>query len=482
MQPALKTLWEPQDGPQTALLECPVFEVFFGGARGGGKTESSLGDWLQHQHLYGENAVGKFFRRKRSQLSDVVARSKTLYSKLGAKFNENKFEWTFPNGARLGFGYLERDSDAENYQGHNYTRIYIEEATNFPSANPINKLRATLRSAVGVPVGLRLTGNPGGPGHNWVKARYIDPCKTGYQIITESEELEFDGKKNTVSISRVFIPSRLENNRLLMENDPTYRIKLKQAGSAALVKAWLEGDWDMVDGSYFSEWDPEKHVLSHKRWDSVIPSTALRFRAFDWGSAKPFSCGWYALSDGQWGLPQGALVKYREWYGAAGENVGLKMIATDVAKGIKTREFGEVIRYGRADPSIFIRNGGPSIAENMALAGCTWWRGDNDRKSGWEQVRQRLHGDGIRPQLYFFDTCVDTIRTLPALQHDEDDEEDLDSDMEDHAADELRYACKSRPYAASASADPVAAPVLQSGISFADVLAQIKKQKEEKHG
>jgi hypothetical protein len=186
-------LWKPQEGPQTALLECPIFEVFYGGARGGGKTESSIGDWLEHSSTYGEAAIGIFVRRKFKQLAEVIARTKQIFPKLGARYNEQKAEWRMANGARLKFVYLERDSDAEEYQGHNYTRVYVEEVTNFPLPGPIDKLRATLRSGSGVPVGMRLTGNPGGPGHNWVKKRYIDPCKAGYKIITEATEIEIEG-------------------------------------------------------------------------------------------------------------------------------------------------------------------------------------------------------------------------------------------------------------------------------------------------
>ena len=143
-------LWTPQPGPQTALLQCPIFEVFYGGARGGGKTESSIGDWLQHSNLYGIEAIGIFVRRKFKQLAEVIARTKQIFPKLGAKYNEQRSEWKMANGARLKFVYLERDSDAEEYQGHNYTRVYVEEVTNFPSPSPINKLRATLRSGAGV--------------------------------------------------------------------------------------------------------------------------------------------------------------------------------------------------------------------------------------------------------------------------------------------------------------------------------------------
>lgn len=448
-----KVLWQPQPGPQTALLECPIFEVFYGGARGGGKTESSIGDWLQHSSLYGEHAIGIFFRRKLVQLAEVIARTKQIFPKLGGKYNEQQKTWTMANGARLKFAYLEKDSDAEEYQGHNYTRVYVEEVTNFPSPNPINKLRATLRSGTGVPCGMRLTGNPGGAGHNWVKKRYIDPNPKGYQVITESTEIELDGVKQMVSLDRVFIPSKIGDNQLLIRNDPTYILRLRQSGSEALVKAWLDGNWDIVDGAFFDEWDEFKHVLPTDPWLDALPKHWLRFRAFDWGSAKPFSVGWYCLLEdsltvGDRTLPKGALVKYREWYGSSGPNKGLKMTADQVAIGIVLREKGERIRYGVADPAIYIRDGGPSIGETMSLHGCNWRRADNKRKAGAEQLRVRLVGGGgdNPPMIYFLDCCEDTIRTIPVLQHDENDAEDVDTEAEDHAYDETRYAVMSRPW------------------------------------
>lgn len=473
---ALKVIWKPQEGPQTALIQCPIFEVFFGGARGGGKTEASIGDWLEHSNTYGEHAIGIFVRRKFKQLAEVIARTKQIFPKLGAKYNEQKAEWVMPGGGRLKFVYLERDSDAEEYQGHNYTRIYVEETTNFPSPAPINKLRATLRSGAGVPCGMRLTGNPGGPGHNWVKARYIDPDPRGFKVIDEEMTYELDGEQVTVTLSRVFIPSKISDNLLLMRNDPTYILRLRQSGSEALVRAWLEGDWSIIDGAFFSEFDQNAHVLSTSEWLPKIPANAVRFRAFDWGSAKPFSCGWYAVSDGTWGLPRGALVKYREWYGANGPNKGLKLTADAVGAGIREMEKGEIIRYGVADPSIYIRDGGPSIAELMAAKGCSWRKADNKRKAGWEQLHHYLTGEAGRPLLYFLDCCDDSIRTIPTLQHDDTDPEDLDTEAEDHAADETRYAVMSRPYVGKAKEESgITYPKLPQQLTIDELIARQRK-------
>jgi hypothetical protein len=452
-----KIIWEPQPGPQTALLRCPVFEVFYGGARGGGKTESSIGDWLQHSSLYGEGAIGIFFRRNLNQLGEVIARTKQIFPKIGATFNEKKSTWVMANGARLRFSYLDRDQDAENYQGHNYTRIYIEELTNFPSPAPVNMLRAALRSGSGVPTAMRFTGNPGGPGHNWVKARYIDPAPLGYKIITCSSDIELDGVTHSVSLDRIFIPSKLSDNILLVKNDPTYVLKLRQSGSEALVRAWLNGDWNAVDGAFFSEWSDEKHVLRVDDVIDLIPKDEIRFRAFDWGQSSPFSVGWYAhLSKdlhtrcGRT-LPKGAIIKYAEWYGAeltpSGIRKGLKIGADLIAKGIVEREKSMPrVWYGVADPSIRNHFGGPSILEIMSVHGCAWNLGDNNRKAGHNQIRQRLVGANGVPMFYVLDCCANTVRTFPIQQHEDENSEDLDTEAEDHAIDETRYALMSRPW------------------------------------
>ena len=127
------------------------------------------------------------------------------------------------------------------------------------------------------------------------------------------------------------------------------------------------------------------------------------------------------------------------------------MTADQVAKGIRVREMSpdgrrvELIHSSVADPSIFVRDGGPSIGETMMMNGTTWRRADNSRVAGWEEMRRRLKGVGDRPLLYYLDCCDDSIRTIPTLQVDQTDPEDLDTEAEDHSADECRYACMARP-------------------------------------
>jgi len=443
--------WSPMPGPQTALIECPVFEVFYGGARGGGKTEGSIGDWLQHSDEWGMNANGVFFRREQRQLDEVIARSRQLFEPLGASYNTTKATWVMPGGGRLKFRYLDKDSDAEAYQGHSYTRVYIEEATNFPSFAPIKKLFGTLRSAVGAHVGLRLTGNPGGPGHHWVFDRYIKPNPSGYSILEDTIEIPgFPVMKK----ERVYIPSRLADNQLIMKNNPEYVANLATSGSAALVRAWLLGDWSTPVGAYFTQFSRTRHVLP-ARFAELIPPSAMRFGSFDWGYAAPFSMGWWAVSDGSWGLPRGAMVLYREWYGSNGKpNEGLRFDAPQVAQGIRNRTGAEKLAYIAADPSMFKRDGGPSLMETFAINQVNLRRADNTRLVGWDKVRQHMVGflgdnppdTWFPPLLYILDCCEDTIRTLESVPADTDKPDDVDTDAEDHAADMVRYGLMSRPW------------------------------------
>lgn len=433
--PKTEIIWRPQAGPQYSLVRCPVFEVFYGGARGGGKTDGMIGgDWPIHAQRYGSNAKGIFFRREIPQLDAAIERSKDLYFRLDAKWHEQKKQWIFPNGATLKFRPLERDADAEKYQGHDYTRVYFEELTNYPDPKPVMKIKATLRSAAGVPCGFRATGNPGGPGHNWVRERYIDPDPNGFKIIEEE------------GLKRVFIPAKLTDNKILQDNDPQYVNRLRQSGSEQLVQAWLHGDWNIVDGAFFDCWSHDMVIRPFE-----IPDDWLRFKSFDWGSSKPFSVGWWAVVTDHEILPRGALVRYREWYGKKSANVGLKMTAEEVAIGIRAKE-NERIDYSVADPAIFAEDGGPSIAETMNRHGVYWKAADNKRVAGrgriggWDQMRQRMIGEDGKSMIYTFSTCVDSIRTIPMLQHDPNKAEDLDTNAEDHAADEWRYACMSRPW------------------------------------
>jgi hypothetical protein len=507
--------WSPQEGPQDDLCCCPFPEVFFGGARGGGKTDGVLGKWALKEKRYGAAFNAIMFRRTTTSAEDAIDRSKEIYGPLGGRYIENK-GWIMPNGGKVRFKYLESIDDANEYQGRNVTDAWVEEAGQYPISAPIDRLFGVLRSSHGVPVQLILTANPGGAGQHWLRARYqLHPFPKHPKVYGRKLP---DGSVHKFAV----IPSRLENNRILLSSDPGYKSRLYLVGTAQLVKAWLEGDWTAIEGAFFSEWSNEQHVVT----PFAIPDHWLRFRSGDWGSYSPFSIGWWAVvgddfalvrlpgdaefagasvdgrqdqerairsgdgrlalqSEGSTGvrhiLPRGALIRYREWYGA----VGGKLTAEQVGKGIASREKDDraKLTYGVLDPSGFAEDGGPSIAERVndelfkeKLA--AFVKADNARVTrqtgdptkagpmgGWDSMRARLVGTakrlddgGInwstgRPMIYCFSTCTDSIRTIPVLQHDQSRAEDLDTDAEDHASDDWRYACLSRPWIRSLPKD-----------------------------
>jgi hypothetical protein len=374
-----------------------------------------------------------FFRKELPQQDDVVERAKQIFCSVGAKWSEYRRTFAMPGGGRVRFRPLLDLADAEKYQGQNLSDAAVEEAGNYPSPAPIDRLFGCLRSTTGVPIQLILTANPAGPGHQWIKMRYVDPAPHGMRML--------ERKLPSGNVHRyVFIPSKVQDNQILLQGDPGYVDRLHLVGNEQLVKAWLEGDWSVIAGAFF----PEFSMTHHVRDPFEIPESWSRYRACDWGSAKPFSVGWYAISDGSLPtVPRGCLVKYREWYGMqpGQPNVGLKMTAEEVADGIKLREAGETINQAisRLDPSCFAEDGGPSIAERMLRRSVIWNRADNTRvgrrgaMGGWDQVRARLIGEEGWPMILFFSTCQHTIRTLPALQHDQASAEDVDTDGEDHA-------------------------------------------------
>jgi hypothetical protein len=269
-------------------------------------------------------------------------------------------------------------------------------------------------------------------------------------------------------ISRMFIPSKTKDNQILLLNDPEYRNRIKAAtgGNESLRKAWLEGDWNIIAGAFFDCWSTARHVIRPFQ----VPDHWAKFISGDWGSAKPFSFGWWAVVTDDYRteegltLPRGCLVRYREWYGMARGannqplfNTGLKLTAEDVGLELATRQQNDKnLTVGVIDPAAFANHGGPSIAERLILASknkVQVRRADNTRipqrgsMSGWDQMRARLMGeDEDRPMIVCFSTCHDSIRTIPLMQHDESNIEDVNTDGEDHAADDWRYACMSRPW------------------------------------
>jgi hypothetical protein len=457
-----RVVWAPQHGPQTALLACTVPDVLFGGARGGGKSDGMLGDWLYHADRHGRHARGAMFRRSYPEFTEMLNRCGEILPALGWKRNITEKSWTSPRGAKLVLRYLENDADADAYMGHSFTWLGFDELGNWPSLAPVDKLRATLRSAHGVTCVMRASANPGGVGHNQIKARYVDPAPP------------FTPFTGTDGARRLFIPSRVEDNRELVDHDPGYVDRLKQAGPEWLTRAWLFGDWDVTAGGIVDDlWRRPVHVLA----PFPIPSSWRIDRSFDWGSSRPFSVGWWAESDGTVAtmadgskrhFPRGTVLRIAEWYGTSGAaNEGCRMLAVDIARGILERErnwFGcgdpawkgprVTVQAGPADSSIYAAENGVCIADDMEKVGVTWREADKSpgsRRNGLERLRRMLSAALVAkpedPCLYIFDTCAHWIRTVPTLPRDPRNVEDVDTKAEDHAYDESRYRLMVKPAA-----------------------------------
>ena len=309
--------------------------------------------------------------------------------------------------------------------------VAVEEAGNYSDPSPIWKMFGALRGKGGGQI--ILTFNPGGAGHHWLKELFIKPWPQGRKILYK--ELP-NGKK----FDYIYIPSRVYENPILLAKDPGYIDRLHMVGSPELVRAWLEGDFEIHEGSYFPEFS-SKHIIAPFN----IPKHWPRYLGYDWGYRSPFAAVWGAVSSGkddkgrEVPYPRGAIIIYREAWGKGVDNVAQ-------ADKIASLSVGEN-PIAVADPSIFSHEGGPSINDQFSNVFAKYKHpnfraADNDRISGWSQIRQRLIAKP--PLLYIFASCPYLIETLPALTIDKRKAEDADSSGNDHACDALRYLCKER--------------------------------------
>lgn len=429
---------QPQPGPQTALVKCPIEDIFYGGARGGGKSHGLFLKFLHQQEIYRAHSKAIFFRKTYKELENLIEKGKSILLPLGADWLEGKTMFIMPSGATLKMRHLGRDADADDYQGHEYTLAGFDELPNWARPEPIDKIRACLRSPEGVPCQMIATGNPGGVGHNWVKARYIDPSPPYKTHISGN-------------VKRVFIPSLLKDNPKLLEADPGYIDRLKTSGPEWLVRAWLNGDWNIVAGGMFDDiWGMNQNNIIVEPF--VIPSSWRVDRSFDAGWAHPFSVGWWAESDGTGSrIPRGSLVRVAEWYGAKKPNEGVNMLPADIAKGIAHREAalksgvlkGHKIYPGPADTEIWSGDKGVRVIDIFTENGVSFDQADKSpgtRVTGWQRIREYLsNAGGELPGLYIFNTCREWIRTVPGLPRDDKKIDDVDTQAEDHIADETRY-------------------------------------------
>jgi len=412
-----------------------AFELLYGGAAGGGKT-----DWLLwHTFRICKTWPGVrclYLRRTFPELQrSAIARSQERFDRSICRWNETKKEWRFDNGSVLEFGYLEQPNDKYNFQSAEYVCVAWDELTQWPSDDAYRYLMSRLRAPQSltrrglVPHVVAAT-NPGNVGGGWVRKRWIDlgPAETIHEVIDP---------ETGMACRRVFVPAKLTDNAYI--DQEAYEANLSFLDTATR-KALLDGSWDVVEGQYFPEFDRDVHVVE----PFAIPEWWTRIRGYDFGFANPAAMVWGAF-DGD-----GTCWIYREFYGS-----GLTVPAQAARIKDLTRSRGEdgtyrdePIDYSVADPSIWTRTGaGAPIAQQFIDHGIVFRRALNARVDGWLRLREFLapHPQTGEPRLRIFNTCTDLIRTLPMLVRDVKNPEDLNTDGEDHLADALRYLLMSRP-------------------------------------
>lgn len=439
-------IWQPQP-QQKKFMERPEFECLYGGAAGGGKSDALVAEALRQIHI--PHYKGLILRRTYPQLSELIDKSLLLYKRAvpGAAYNTTTHTWTFPTGAKIVFGSMNRKQDRINYQGKAYDFVGFDELTHFDNDEYTYLYSRARPNGPGTRVYIRATTNPGGRGHGWVKERFITaapPLTPISQAVTIKTP---DGGAIEVMRKRIFVPATVFDNQKLLDNDPGYIATLGMMPEAE-KRALLYGDWDSFSGQVFTEFrnDPEHYadrLHTHVIDPFEIPGHWPIYRSFDWGYAKPFSCGWYAVDN------ERRIYRIRELYGCTGTpDTGVKWEVGQVAEAIREIEDSDIFLKGKhihgiADPAIWQVDGkakGKSIAD--IFAGYRIWfdKGDHTRIPGKMQCHYRLRFDdrGV-PMFYVFNTCKHFIRTIPNLIYSETDPEDVDTTCEDHIYDEWRY-------------------------------------------
>jgi len=456
-------IFRPNPGPQTEFLAAGEREVLYGGSAGGGKSYAMLADPLRY--MGHPSFSGLLLRHTTEELRELIFKSKEMYPQIwkGIKWSERKMQWEAPSGARLWMSYLDRDDDVLRYQGLAFSWIGFDELTQWSTPYAWNYMRSRLRStAHDLPVYMRATTNPGGPGHQWVKKMFIDPAPYGKQFdatdIESGNVLTYPkghSKEGQALFKRRFIPARLSDNPYLAEQGDYEAMLLSLPEHQR--RQLLEGDWDIKEGAAFSEFDRHIHVIE----PFSIPRNWVKFRACDYGYGSYSGVLWFAVS------PDEQIIVYRELYCS-------KVLATDLADMILDAEADDGnIKYGVLDSSLWHKRGdtGPSLAEQMIMKGCRWRPSDRSkgsRVSGKNEIHRRLQVDEFteQPRLVFFNTCTNTVAQLPSLPVDKRNPEDVDTRAEDHLYDALRYGIMSRPRFSIFDYDPMGRP--SSSMPMAD--------------
>ncbi len=435
--------WRPHPGPQWEYFTRSEYEVLLGGSAGPGKTDCLI--WDAVRSISRPRYHGLLLRRTFPNLQEVIDRCWEYYPKCGGTYRSTEHRWYFPSGAKITLGHMQHEDDKYNYQGKEFSFIGWDELTQFTETQYLYLMSRCRSTDPGMPILFRATTNPGGIGHVWVKERFVDCTTPGTPYIDPR-----------TGLSRIFIPAKVRDNPTLMEADPGYITRL-EALPEIERRRLLDGDWEVFPGQVFGELSQRVHGCE----PFEIPREWEKFMVIDWGYAKPFSVGWYAVDY------DGILYRYREWYGCKeGQiNEGLRMVAGQVAHGILEREDPEEkIRVRLADPSMWNKQPqnrrnelvGQDLHADFIGQGVPLLRADNDRIQGINQVHKRFAletdfdkdtGEILNeyPMCQIFNNCTAFWRTVPALTAHKTYVEDVETTQEDHVYDEFRYACMFKP-------------------------------------
>ena len=396
---------------QKLFIDADESEVLFGGAAGGGKSYGQMVDALLFA-LKHRGSKQLILRRTFSELEKSLIRtSLALFPREIYTFNSSNHTGKFKNGSIIDFGYCATENDVYQYQSAEYDCIRFDELTHFTEAQYVY-LISRVRGANKFPKQIKSSTNPGGVGHSWVKARFIDPSPHGEAFLGE------DGMK------RIFIPSLLDDNAFLMSSDPYYKDRL-MALPERERKALLYGDWNIFEGQYFSEFNHKAHVCE----PFEIPSSWRRYRTIDYGLDR-LVCLWIAVS------PDGVAYVYREF---CESNLPIGTAAAGITERTPKNED---IYATLAPPDLFSRSQetGKTKASLFAERGVVFTKTSNDRETGWLAIKELLCDTHLGARLKIFSFCTELIRCLPALTIDKLRPSDCSNEPHEltHAPDALR--------------------------------------------
>ncbi len=386
-------------------------EVLFGGAAGGGKSYGQMVDALLFALKYPKSKQ-LILRRTFSELDKSLIRTAlSLYPREIFSFNSSSHIGKFKNGSCIDFGYCQTENDVYQYQSAEYDCIRFDELTHFTEAQYIY-LISRIRGANGFPKQIKSSTNPGGVGHSWVKARFVDPSPPN---------ISFRGGDG---MRRIFIPSLLSDNGFLGKSDPEYEKRLLALPERE-KKALLYGEWDIFEGQYFTEFSRDRHVIA----PFEIPADWRKYRTLDYGLDR-LAVLWIAIS------PSGCAYVYREF---CMSDLPISKAAEAI---IERTPKNEEIYATLAPPDMWSRTQetGKTKAGIFSEYGVNFTKTSNDRECGWLAVKELLYDREGEGRLRIFSTCTEIIKCLPALTIDKIRPTDCSTEPHEitHAPDALR--------------------------------------------